>query len=175
MNGSHFTAPASDPDFQRETIKGFNSMMVLLDVILQGVCRISANLVGSACPVTVENRCSTEESSDGTRCDPSLILVTRRSGKCMEIHIKDNASGVPPDTIERMFHPFVTTKPPVQSTGLCLALSSTVNCRHGCEIRAEPEPGAFIDMIAMPPAVPPSETGDGGITNALDKGREHIT
>ena len=94
--------------------------------------------VGNACPATVEKRRSTEESSDGTRCKPSLTLATRRSGKCMEIHIKDNAGGGSPDTIEEMFNPFVATTPPVQGAGLGLPLPGKVMCRHGAEIRVKP-------------------------------------
>ncbi|MDE0047978.1 MAG: hypothetical protein OXU19_19300 [bacterium] len=130
MRGSHFAASAIDPDFRLEIMKGLDPMIGLLDVTSQDVCRISLNSVDSACPATVENRRSTEESTDGTRYDPSLTLVTRRSGKCMEIHIEDNARSVSPDT---------------------------------------------IDMIVMPPAVPPSEAGNDGITDTLDHGRELIT
>lgn len=167
MFGSHSVARASDPDFQLEIIKGYDPMMGLRDVI-------PPTPVGSACPATVENRRSTEESSDGTKSDPSLTIVTRWSGNCTETHIRDNASGVSPDTIDRKFNPFVTTRPLMQGAGLGLALSSNVNCRHGGAIRVVPESGVFVDMIVMPPAEPPSETGDDGITDTSDNGREHI-
>ena len=101
MYGSHSTARVSAPDCQLEIIKGFGPLMGLRDAFSRDVWRFSVNSVGSPCPTTVEKHRSTEESSDGTRCDPSLALVTRGSGKCMEIHIKDNAGGVPPTSLTR--------------------------------------------------------------------------
>lgn len=56
----------------------------------------------------------------------------------MEIHIKNSAGGVSPDTIGRMFTPFVTTRPPVQGTEPGLALPGKVMCRHCGEIRVKP-------------------------------------
>lgn len=93
----------------------------------------------------------------------------------MEIHITDTAGGVPPDTIDRILNPVVTTWPPVQGTGSGLALSSNVNCQHEDEIMAESGPGVFSDLNAVLPAGSPSEAGDDGITDALDNGRGHIT
>ncbi len=93
----------------------------------------------------------------------------------MEIHITDDASGVPPDTIDRMLNPVVTTKPPVQATGSGLAFSSNVNCQHEDEIMVESGPGVFSELNAMLPAGSPSEAGAVGITDTLDNGREHIT
>ncbi len=93
----------------------------------------------------------------------------------MEIHITDNAGGVPPDTIDRMLNPFVAARPPERGTALGLGLSNNVMCRHGGGIREGPEPGEFIDMIVMPRTESPSEAGGDGITDMRDNGREHIT
>ena len=59
--------------------------------------------------------------------------------------------------------------------GLGLALSSNVNCQYEGEIMVESGPGVSSDLNAMLPAHPPPETGDDGIMDTLDNGREHIT
>ena len=132
--------------------------------------RVFLNLVSNACQATAERRRAEEaadaadpgrEGSEGATYEPTLTLVTRRSEEGVEIRIRDNGSGIPPEIIDDIFNPFFTTKPPDQGTGLGLALSSDIVRQHGGEIRVESEVGVFTEMIVTLAAQPPQQTEDG--------------
>jgi nitrogen-specific signal transduction histidine kinase/CheY-like chemotaxis protein len=57
------------------------------------------------------------------------------------VEIRDNGSGMSPETLRRAFEPFFTTKPPGEGTGLGLAISYGILHRLGGEIRIESEEG----------------------------------
>ena len=179
---AYHSARASDPDFQLDIIKDLDPAVGSLEVVSQDVGRVFLNLVSNACHATAERRraAETEEGVDpgpgvsGTGTyEPSLTLTTRRSEEGVEIRIRDNGTGVPPDVIDKIFNPFFTTKPPDQGTGLGLALSSDIARQHGGEIRVESEPGEFTEMIVALPAEPPPETADDAIEDEADFGAEH--
>ena len=46
----------------------------------------------------------------------------RRQGQRVEISVEDQGSGIPPELIEDVLEPFVTTKEPGEGTGLGLSL-----------------------------------------------------
>ena len=70
------------------------------------------------------------------------------------VAISDSGPGIPPDVIDRMFEPFVSTK--VAGTGLGLAICSQIVDRHGGRIWAQNEQpqGATISVSL------PLKTGD---------------
>ena len=76
----------------------------------------------------------------------------------MEVRIRDNGTGMPPEVVEKMFNPFFTTKPTDQGTGLGLAISNDIVRRHGGAIRVETEPEEGTTMIVELPLERPTET-----------------
>ncbi len=97
----------------------------------------------------------------------------RRSEEGVEIRIRDNGSGIPPEIIDDIFNPFFTTKPPDQGTGLGLALSSDIVRQHGGEIRVESEVGVFTEMIVTLAAQPPQQTEDDATEDEAELEDEH--
>ena len=179
---AYHSARASDEGFQLDIVQDFDSAVGSLDVVTQDVGRVFLNLVSNACQATAERRRAEEaadaadpgrEGSEGGTYEPSLTLVTRRSEEGVEIRIRDNGSGIPPDIIDDIFNPFFTTKPPDQGTGLGLALSSDIVRQHGGEIRVESEVGVFTEMIVTLAAQPPQQTEDDATEGEAELEDEH--
>jgi signal transduction histidine kinase len=80
----------------------------------------------------------------------------------VEIRIRDNGPGIPPDIVEKIFNPFFTTKPTNQGTGLGLAITSDIIREHGGTIQVESEPGEYTEMVIVIPKIPPSEVAQPG-------------
>ena len=87
-----------------------------------------------------------------TAFEPTLSATTKSLGNKVEIRIRDNGTGIPPEVKEKMFNPFFTTKPAGEGTGLGLSMSHDIVVKqHGGTIDVETEPGAFTEFIITLP------------------------
>ena len=92
----------------------------------------------------------------GNDFEPKLKAVTRNLGDRVEVRIRDNGTGIPPDIQEKIFNPFFTTKPAGEGTGLGLSLSHDIVVKqHGGTIEVVTEPGSFTEFIITLPRVMP--------------------
>jgi signal transduction histidine kinase len=92
----------------------------------------------------------------GNGFEPKLKAVTRKLGNSVEVRIRDNGTGIPPDIQEKIFNPFFTTKPAGEGTGLGLSLSHDIVVKqHGGSIEVVTEPGSFTEFIITLPRVMP--------------------
>jgi histidine kinase len=83
---------------------------------------------------------------------PLLEVSTRDLASHVEVRIRDNGVGIPPESRGRIFSPFFTTKPPGEGTGLGLSLSYNVVVHlHGGGLRFESEPGQGTEFIVTLP------------------------
>jgi C4-dicarboxylate-specific signal transduction histidine kinase len=64
----------------------------------------------------------TNTSSDGD-FRPTLRVATRDRGEAVEIRVRDNGAGIPPEIMDKLFQPLFTTKSTGQGTGLGLSIS----------------------------------------------------
>ena len=74
----------------------------------------------------------------------------RRLRLPLEVTVRDNGEGVPPDLKPHLFEPFVTTKS--SGTGLGLALVAKVIGDHGGMIECESEPRRTVFRVLLPVA-----------------------
>ena len=68
-----------------------------------------------------------------------VTVVTRLAENSLVINVMDHGSGIPPDKIETIFNPFVTTKQ--TGVGLGLAIVSKIVTGHGGKMTVDSEPG----------------------------------
>ena len=158
---AYHSARATDSEFQLDMKQAFDPDVGEMDVIPQDLGRVFLNMVSNACYATNEKQRAARET--GETYNPTLQLTTRRGESHLEISIRDNGSGMPPDVIEKIFNPFFTTKPTDQGTGLGLAISNDIVRRHGGAIRVTSEPGEFTEMIVELPLVAPTATAPEGM------------
>ena len=98
---------------------------------------------------------------------PTVWLTTTRANENVEVRIRDNGNGIPPEVAEKIFNPFFTTKPTDRGTGLGLALTNDIVREHGGTINVKSEPGEYTEMtltlLPKPPAASPElEEGHSG-------------
>jgi two-component system sensor kinase FixL len=75
------------------------------------------------------------------------------------VSVADSGSGIADDVLERLFQPFMTTKP--QGMGVGLSISRSIIEAHGGRIWAEANPrGGTIFRFTLPPADQEDETDD---------------
>ncbi|GMV82781.1 MAG: hypothetical protein AMXMBFR7_39650 [Planctomycetota bacterium] len=79
----------------------------------------------------------------------AMVLKTSREGDLAMVVVQDTGCGIPPEVRDRMFSPFVTTKP--DGTGLGLAVTKKIVDDHGGTIRCESTPGQGTTfLIGLP-------------------------
>ena len=79
-------------------------------------------------------------------------MATRDLGDAVEVTVRDNGTGIPPEIRDKLFQPFFTTKPTGEGTGLGLSISyDIVTQQHGGTITVESEPGAFTEFTIRLP------------------------
>ena len=154
---AYHSARATDADFNLTIETDFDPDAGQIEVVPQDLGRVFLNMVGNACYATDEKRRAIE-ADDGETFFPTLSLSTRRMDDRIEVSIRDNGNGIPPEVVDKIFNPFFTTKPTDKGTGLGLALSNDIVREHGGNIRVVSEPGEFTEMIVELPLVPPAVT-----------------
>src|SRR5215475_1639385 len=87
----------------------------------------------------------------------TLILGTRkaRSGSDVQVEVRDDGVGMPPEVLQNMFEPFFTTKERGRGLGLGLAISRQIVERHQGRIEVKSEPGrGTVFTITLPMQAP---------------------
>lgn len=80
-----------------------------------------------------------------------ITVRTRETGRQAEVSVIDQGCGIPPDKIETIFNPFVTTKQ--TGVGLGLAIVAKIVDGHGGRMSVESEPGkgsTFRVLLPLP-------------------------
>jgi len=75
-------------------------------------------------------------------------------GDRVEIRVRDNGTGIPLEVKEKMFNPFLTTKPAGEGTGLGLSICHDIIVKqHGGAIEVDTQPGEFTEIRVTLPRV----------------------
>ena len=93
--------------------------------------------------------------------EPTLAAATKNLGDRVEIRIRDNGGGIPAEVMDKIFNPFITTKPPGEGTGLGLSLSHDIVVKqHAGSIEVDTGPGEFTEIKVILPRI--AATGKAG-------------
>jgi C4-dicarboxylate-specific signal transduction histidine kinase len=107
------------------------------------------------------------EAMSGTPASGRRLLLTGELDATAGVHfaIRDSGTGIPPELIDRLFEPFVTTKP--DGLGLGLSISRTIVGTHGGRLWGENNPGGGATMHCLLPVIESSAAAGGGTLTAL--------
>jgi signal transduction histidine kinase len=86
-----------------------------------------------------------------TLYEPTVSVITMKSGNRVLITVSDNGNGIPDAIKEKIFQPFFTTKPTGSGTGLGLSLSYDIVKTHGGEIKVASKEDEGSDFIIQLP------------------------
>ena len=153
------SARATDPDFQLDLQVSLGESVGQLEAIPQDLGRVFLNIVNNAGYATDEKRKEILRTG-GSGYMPTVWLATTRDEENITIQIRDNANGMPPDVVEKIFNPFFTTKPTGQGTGLGLAISNDIIREHGGSITVESSPGEGTEMKVLLPLANPARAAE---------------
>jgi two-component system, NtrC family, sensor kinase len=120
------------------------------DIFPQDITRVLLNLISNGFYAATKRKAETE----GDGYEPALVASTRSLGDRVEIRVRDNGSGIPPEVREKMFNPFFTTKPAGEGTGLGLSICHDIIVKqHGGSIEVDTQPGEFTEIRVTLPRV----------------------
>jgi GAF domain-containing protein len=121
-----------------------------VDLFPQEITRALLNLISNGFYAATRRKAEV----NGGDYEPTLAAATRNLGDRVEIRIRDNGTGIPPEVKEKIFNPFFTTKPAGEGTGLGLSISHDIIVKqHGGSIEVDTQPGEFTEFrIILPRA-----------------------
>jgi len=120
------------------------------DVFPQDLTRVLLNLISNGFYAATKR----SAEADGDGYEPTLSASTRSLGDRVEIRVRDNGTGIPPEVKEKMFNPFFTTKPAGEGTGLGLSICHDIVVKqHGGSIDVDTKPGEFTEIRVILPRV----------------------
>ena len=148
LNLAYHGARAQDQNFNITLERDFEPGLAPIEVAPQEMTRVFLNLFSNGFYAANKRA---RESGDGA-FRPTLAVATREAGDAVEITVRDNGTGIPPEIRDKLFQPFFTTKPTGEGTGLGLSISyDIITQQHGGTITVESEPGAYTEFTIRLP------------------------
>ena len=137
---------AKDKSFNATMKTDFDETIGTINVVPQDIGRVVLNLITNAFYVVNQKN---KQNSEGY--EPTVWVNTKKEADKVFVRVKDNANGIPPKILNKIFQPFFTTKPTGQGTGLGLSLSYDIVKAHGGEIKVETKEGEGTTFIIQLP------------------------
>ncbi|MBU1821990.1 MAG: HAMP domain-containing histidine kinase [Bacteroidetes bacterium] len=138
----------NDKEFNVKFIFRLDPGIGKVNLMASEFTRVIINLVNNACYAV--NARSKEQNEPGYV--PEIMVSSALNGDWVDIRIRDNGIGISQDTVEKVFNPFFTTKPPGEGTGLGLSLSmATINEMHKGKLTVTSEKGVFTEFVISIP------------------------
>jgi signal transduction histidine kinase len=150
LNLAYHGARAERAGFTVTLERDFDASAGTAELFPQEITRALLNLISNGFYAAGKRK--TENGGPGF--EPTLLAATRNLGNAVEIRIRDNGTGIPPEVKEKMFNPFFTTKPAGEGTGLGLSMTYDIVVKqHGGRIDVTTEPGQFTEFTIVLPRV----------------------
>jgi two-component system NtrC family sensor kinase len=147
LNLAYHGARAENQNFNIMVEQSFDPAAGKADLFPQEITRVLLNLISNGVYATAK-----KAQANGESYKPTLAASTKNLGDRVEIKIRDNGTGIPPEIKDKMFNPFFTTKPAGEGTGLGLSISHDIVVKqHGGSIEIDTQPGEFTEVKIILP------------------------
>ena len=145
LNLAYHGARAQDQSFNITMERDLDPNLAPIEIVPQDITRVFLNLFGNGFYAAAKK---SREAGDR----PVLKVTTRDLGNEVEVRVRDNGTGIPAESRDRLFQPFFTTKPTGEGTGLGLSISyDIVTQQHGGTISVDSQFGAFTEFTVRLP------------------------
>ena len=150
LNLAYHGARAEKQGFTITMERSFDPAAGEIDVFPQEITRVLLNLISNGFYAATKRK----GQVNSERYEPTLRAATKSLGDKVEIRIRDNGTGIPPEVKEKLFSPFFTTKPAGEGTGLGLSISHDIIVKqHSGSIEVDTQPGEFTEIRIVLPRV----------------------
>jgi signal transduction histidine kinase/HAMP domain-containing protein len=148
LNLAFHGARAQDRSFNVTLERDLDPSLGAIEMVPQDMTRVLLNLFGNGFYAVSKRR--REDPDPGYQ--PVLKVATRDLGEQIEIRVRDNGVGMPPEVQTKLFTPFFTTKPTGEGTGLGLSISYDIVVQeHGGTITVDSRPGESTEFTILLP------------------------
>jgi two-component system NtrC family sensor kinase len=148
LNLAYHGARAQDQSFNMTLERDYDRTLKPIELAPQDIMRVFLNLFSNG--FYAANKRAEGNGSAGFH--PALHISTKDAGDAVEVRVRDNGTGIPPDIRDKLFQPFFTTKPTGEGTGLGLSISyDIVTQMHGGTIAVDSEDGQFTEFTVRLP------------------------
>ncbi|HSN09134.1 MAG TPA: ATP-binding protein, partial [Hanamia sp.] len=127
---------AKDKSFNATMETDFDESIQKINIVPQDVGRVILNLITNAFYAV-----KAAKPLKGKDYEPTVWVSTKKENGKILVSVRDNGTGIPENVKDKIFHPFFTTKPTGEGTGLGLSLSYDIIKAHGGEIKVESTDG----------------------------------
>ncbi len=159
VNLAYHGARAEKQGFNIILQRSFDPAAGQVNCFPQEITRVLLNLISNGFYAATKRKGQT----GGGGYEPTLTTETRNLGDRVEIRIRDNGTGIPPEVREKLFNPFFTTKPAGEGTGLGLSISHDIVVKqHAGSIEVDSQPGEFTEFRIVLPRAAASLGQSGG-------------
>jgi predicted ATPase/signal transduction histidine kinase/tRNA A-37 threonylcarbamoyl transferase component Bud32 len=144
---------AKNPTFNITLKANYDDHLEQVNVVPQDISRAFINFVNNACYAAHQKKIRLQSSTnEGEEFLPTLSVSSQDLGEQIEVRIRDNGDGIPPEVLDKIFNPFFTTKSPGEGTGLGLSISHDIIVQqHQGDIKVETQVGSYTDFIVTIP------------------------
>jgi signal transduction histidine kinase len=148
LNLAYHGARAEKSGFNITLQRNFDPGAGTVEAFPQEVTRAFLNLISNGFYAAAKRKTDNGDPD----FEPLLSATTKNLGSTVEIRIRDNGTGIPPEVKEKIFNPFFTTKPAGEGTGLGLSISHDIIVKqHGGRLGVETRPGQFTEFTIVLP------------------------
>jgi signal transduction histidine kinase len=159
LNLAYHGARAQDASFNITLERELDRGLAPIELAPQEMTRVFLNLFGNGFYATAKR----QRDGAGSHFRPTLKVATRDLGDAVEVRVRDNGTGIPPEVRDKLFQPFVTTKPTGEGTGLGLSIAwDIVTQQHGGTITVDSREGEFTEFTIRLPRTRPATISEAG-------------